>query len=153
MQVKELMTRDVISVSPETPVSKIAEILTTKRIHGLPVVENNKLLGIITESDFFIKGLPAGSVTTYVNLLQKLEEENNLNDKQMDDIQKLKKSTAKDVMSADCLTVSKDQDVNDLIKLFKEKRLFTFPVVDNEKNLVGVVTQADIIKMMMTDNF
>ena len=53
MTVKEIMTKDVITVSPETPIEEAALIMRRKKIGGLPVIEDDKLVGIITESDIF----------------------------------------------------------------------------------------------------
>ena len=56
MLAKEIMTTKVISVSEETPITQIAEIVSKNRIHGVPVVDQeNKVVGIITETDFFTK--------------------------------------------------------------------------------------------------
>jgi len=56
MKINEIMTKDVICVKEDTPILEIAEIVSEKKIHGVPVVdENDKVVGIITETDFFTK--------------------------------------------------------------------------------------------------
>ena len=56
MKIKEIMTKEVMSVKEEAPISEIAEIMSKNKIHALPVVDDeNKVLGIITETDFFTK--------------------------------------------------------------------------------------------------
>jgi len=55
MKVKDIMTKDVIFVSPETKINKVADKLIKHRIHGVPVIKEGKLVGIITETDFFTK--------------------------------------------------------------------------------------------------
>lgn len=52
-QVKEVMTRKPITVAPKTPIREAANLMLLHKISGLPVVENEKLIGIITESDIF----------------------------------------------------------------------------------------------------
>ena len=54
MLIKDIMTQDVITVSKETPLKEAAGLLAKFRVHGLPVVDGNKkVVGIVTESDFF----------------------------------------------------------------------------------------------------
>lgn len=53
LKLSEIMTRDVITVTPETPVREAAQIMLDNKIAGLPVVEDGELVGIITESDIF----------------------------------------------------------------------------------------------------
>jgi len=50
---EEIMTRDVVTISPETPVEEAALLMRERKVGGLPVVEDGKLVGIITESDIF----------------------------------------------------------------------------------------------------
>jgi len=51
-RVREVMIQDVVTVSPELPVTKAAQLLIERRIHRLPVVENGKLVGIVSSLDF-----------------------------------------------------------------------------------------------------
>jgi acetoin utilization protein AcuB len=50
---KDVMTKDVITVKPDTPVQEAARIMADKKVGGLPVVQNGKLIGVITETDLF----------------------------------------------------------------------------------------------------
>jgi predicted transcriptional regulator len=56
MQVKDIMSKNVITTNPEARVSDVAKLLHQHKIHGIPVVDGKHLVGIITETDFFIKG-------------------------------------------------------------------------------------------------
>ena len=59
IQVKNIMTKRVISVLKNENITKVARLLNKFKIHGVPVVDkNNKLVGLITESDFFVRSLP-----------------------------------------------------------------------------------------------
>jgi len=53
MQVKDIMIKKITYVSPEDNIMEVADIIFKKGFHGLPVVEKNKVVGIITEDDFF----------------------------------------------------------------------------------------------------
>ena len=52
LAVKEVMTTDVVTTSPDTPLAKAARVMLERKIGALPVVENSKLVGLLTESDF-----------------------------------------------------------------------------------------------------
>ncbi len=148
MKVKDIMTSEVLSANPETKVTDVAKIFTENRIHAVPVIENQKVIGIITESDFFIKGLSNMYLPTYIDFLMKGRAGENLTEKQKLKIDKLLGSRAEDIMSTDCFTISYNAEVSELIDVFREKRLFTLPVVDENNNLIGIVAQADIIKLL-----
>ena len=69
MKVSDIMTKNVISVSPEDDISKVAQMMSEHKIHALPVLEGkNQLVGIITESDFFAKDSAGIYLPTLVNL-------------------------------------------------------------------------------------
>ena len=71
MKVKQIMVKKVISASPDTEIIKVAELLTINRIHGLPIISNNIVLGIITETDFFVKDLAQVYLPSYIDFLKK----------------------------------------------------------------------------------
>lgn len=53
LTVEKIMSRDVLKVTPETPILDAAQTMLEKKVSGLPVMENDKLVGIVTESDIF----------------------------------------------------------------------------------------------------
>ena len=70
MKIKDIMTTNIISADPEMAVSKVADILFTNRFHGLPIVENKKLVGIITEDDFFLKNYDKIYLPSYLRFIE-----------------------------------------------------------------------------------
>lgn len=149
MKVKDIMTKDVFYVSPDSKITEVSKIFTEKRIHGLPVVDNGQIVGIITESDFFIKGVSNLYLPTYIHLLEKSKlHKKRVDKKDKEGMDKLLKAKASDVMTKNCLTVDQNMDTDELIEIFKEKALYTLPVVDDSNKMVGIITQADIIKLI-----
>ncbi|MFA7319427.1 MAG: CBS domain-containing protein [Parcubacteria group bacterium] len=146
MQIKEIMTRDVISVSPETDISKISDILYTNRFHGVPVIDKDKLIvGLITESDFFLKKYDDIYFPTYIKFMKESRMTRYLPEELKKDIEALLKSAAKDIMTADPITFSSEDDVAALMEKVKETKFTTFPVVDETKRLIGIITLADYL--------
>lgn len=146
MKVKDIMTKDVISVTVDTKVNEVANILTEKRIHGVPVVdENKKVIGIVTETNFFAK--VDGDM--YLSKFVKKVEENKL-----PDVASLKKDEEIDsetkviqIMTESCVTVDENMDTDNLFEVFRKKGYHTIPVADENGRLTGIVSIADIIKM------
>lgn len=148
MQVKDIMTEDVVSVSPETKIGEVAHILTEKRFHGLPVVENGKLLGIIVEDDFFVKDQSNFHLPSYINFIEKSGRANKSSEKQEEKIKELLNVRAKDIMTSECLSFSPQMEIKDILKVFKETRINTFPVIDERDNVVGIITLADVLNLI-----
>jgi CBS domain-containing protein len=148
MKIEQIMIKKVVVVKAKDKISEVAQVMTKYRIHGVPVVKKNKLVGIITETDFFVKDLPDLYLPSYINFLKSTKMTGNIKHSKKKEIKAILKATAKDIMTIGCITMSPEDDVSNMIKIIKEKHIFTFPVVDEENNLVGIVTQADIIKLI-----
>jgi CBS domain-containing protein len=145
MRIEDIMVRDVISVTADMPVSKVADIIFQNRFHGVPVIENGKVVGIITENDFFIKGFGDLYLPSYLKFLEENGMAEKLPEADREKIIKLISAKARDIMSADCLTFDPEADIQEMIETVKKTKFTTFPVTDGEKKLVGIVTIADVI--------
>lgn len=144
MRARDVMQRDVQTVSPEATVREVAEKLAQAAYTGLPVVdEQGKLVGIVTEADLLMqlkplelpKMFPFLGGVVYLESPRRFEEQ-------------LRKATAtlvRDVMTKDVVTVTEDTPLQELASIMVEKRINRLPVVDNGR-LVGIVTRDDIIR-------
>ncbi|MBD3300783.1 MAG: CBS domain-containing protein [Candidatus Moranbacteria bacterium] len=149
MQVKEIMTKEVISANEDTTIVEISKILEKHKFHGLPIVnDNDELVGIVTESDFFIKDMPEIFLPSYITFLKRVEVAQKLPRKQRKEYEGILKAKAKDIMTKEVVSLLPESHINDLIKIFKENKIHTVPIIDNFRNLVGVVTQADVIRLL-----
>ena len=144
---REIMTPDPVTVTPETPVAQIAAILHEKRINGVPVVEGDAVVGVVTESDL-IEGKKKLHIPTVISLLDGfifLE-----NPARTDrELKKMTATRAADVMTQRPLTIGEDTPVEEIATIMSEKKVHTLPVLDREGRLAGVVGRADIIKTIM----
>ncbi|KKP79639.1 MAG: hypothetical protein A2271_03300 [Candidatus Moranbacteria bacterium RIFOXYA12_FULL_35_19] len=148
MKIKEIMTKEVMSVKEEAPISEIAEIMSKNKIHALPVVDDeNKVLGIITETDFFTKD---SSNMVYMPSLIDFINKGKIKygEEEKEAMHAVLHATAKDIMSAKCENVSPEMEIEDFIKLIKERSFNSYPVVDSEGVLIGIITVADAIKLL-----
>jgi CBS domain-containing protein len=138
MKIESLMTRDVVSVTPDTPLKDVAALLSEKHISGLPVCDTDgTVLGVVSEAD--ILRLEQG-IGPYVGgrlrwLVRRLDDE----------IDKLGARTAGAAMTAPALTVRPIDHAAAAARLMVGHRINRLPVVAEGK-LVGIVTRADLVR-------
>jgi len=126
MSVSDFMTTDLVTVTPDTPIFDAVDLMKKHDIHRLPVLENNQLVGLITEG-IIQEAMPskATSLSVYeVNYL-------------------LNKTTVRDVMIKNIETISPDALLEDGIAIMRSKNIGVLPVVEGP-NLLGIITNNDI---------
>jgi acetoin utilization protein AcuB len=131
MRVKEMMTKNPVTVEPDTLVLDARKIMKEKNIRRLPVVEKGKLVGIVTKHDLLeAKPSPATPVS--------LHELNYL----------LSKMKVEEIMEKNPVTVTPNTPFEDALRIGQEKKIGSFPVVENGK-LVGITTESDIVRYLI----
>lgn len=149
MNAKDIMTKDVVSIGVKTKVVDIAKLLLKKGIHGVPVIDKEKkILGIITMSDFFIKGYPEIYLPSYINFLKKTKFHKNVKLKQKASSNTLLKAKATDIMTENCFCIPEDTEVKDILNRYSSSSLKTIPIINKELQLVGIITRSDIVKLI-----
>ena len=131
MRAKDMMTKNPITVNPDTLVLDAQKIMRQKNIRRLPVVEKGKLVGIVTKHDL-LEAEP--SPATPANLY----ELNYL----------LSKMKVKEIMKKNPVTINPDTPFEDALRIGQEKKVGSFPVVDKGK-LVGITTESDIVRFLI----
>ena len=117
MQVREAMTRDVQVASPSQSIQQVARLMFDLDAGFLPVGENDRLIGAITDRDIAVRGIAKG---------------------------KGPKTAVRDVMTNDVLYCFDDEDIEHVARNMGEQQIRRLPVVDREKRLVGILALADI---------
>jgi CBS domain-containing protein len=145
MKIKDIMVTKVTSATPDTGISEVVDIIFRHRFHGLPVISGERVVGIITEDDFFLKNYDDLYLPSYIQFLQKNKIADNLSEETREKIKKLLGTKARDLMTANPVCVEPETEISDLMELIKKTKFTTFPVTDKNKNLVGLVTLADIL--------
>ncbi len=148
MKVSDIMTEEVISVQPSDKVIEVADLIQKKGFNGVPVVEDGKVLGMITESDLVSRGPASFHIPSLIKFFQEFELEKYASGKNKSDFQSIFEADAKSIMNADFVSISPEAEITELIKVFQEKHINPIPVVDQEKNLVGIVSLSDVIKLI-----
>jgi CBS domain-containing protein len=118
MKVKKAMHKGVVWVSPDTPLPEIAKKMHEEDIGALPVGENDKLIGMITDRDIVCRGVAKGK-----------------------DIAKM---TARDVMTKGITWCREDSDMEEALELMEKHKIRRLPVIDGDKRMVGILSLGDI---------
>jgi CBS domain-containing protein len=147
MQVREIMTRDVVTVQPASPVTTVARLFREKAISGVPVVDDEGLVvGIITEVDLIARHARP-HFPAYVQFLDSIIYLQGTR-RYRDSMRRILATTAAELMTSPVLTVNPAVDVQDLAALMVERRVNPVPVVDDEDRLVGIVSHTDLLQMI-----
>jgi len=149
MKVSEVMTKEVATVSPDTPIKKAAAILAEKNVSGMPVVEQGKVVGVFSEEDVLrhIKTTKKDLRLVYpsISSLGIAFQEEVTQRELLEAYEEIGNRPVRDVMSKDVVTVAPDISLNEAIVKMVERGINRLPVVERG-NLVGIVTRGDVIR-------
>lgn len=117
MQIKEVMSRDVILASPRQTVSEVAQMMAARDIGFMPVGDHDRIVGMVTDRDIVVRGIAAG---------------------------KGPNTPISEVMTEDVKYCFDDEDIDHVILNMGENQVRRLPVMNRNKRLVGIVTLADV---------
>ncbi len=141
MLVRDVMTKNVLSITKYESIIQVANILTDKNISGLPVVDKeNKVIGIITQADI-LSMVGVSREHTFKDLLKYMLGER-LPERRIGDL-------VGDIMTSPALTIKPDTNVAEAVKIMDEKKIRRLTVVDESNKLIGILTRADILKAVI----
>jgi len=147
---KDIMTKDPITVSPDTELPFAAKLLLEKSVNGLPVLDaEGKLVGIICQSDLIAqqKKLPIPSIFTLLDGFIPLSSMKHLEKA----VQKISGTTVSDAMTPDPVTITPETSIEEVANLMVDNNFHTLPVVEKGR-LVGVVGKEDVLKTLVADS-
>ena len=139
MRARDVMTAEVVSVTPETTVPEIAALLIQRRISAVPVLDKGKLVGIVSEGDLMRRpetdtepgASPWLSLFTGPGVVPER-------------FSKAHGTTAREVMTGDVVTVEPDTPLNEVARLLETRRIKRVPVVEKGR-LVGILSRANLL--------
>lgn len=149
MKAKDFMTRDVISVPPEMPIQELAQLMTEKKISGLPVIGEVGLMGIITEGDLVdrVKKIHLPTLVTILDVVIPVAGERRYEE----ELRKMAGSTAQDIMTTEVVVTDEEMELSDVATLLSEERVALLPVLRGDQ-VVGIIGKRDIIRAMLVDS-
>ena len=140
---KDIMSMPVISVAPDTPVAKIATLLSSQRISGVPVIKNGRLMGVVNEMDLLhrheIGTEDAPTQPWWARLFG--------GDPAPSHYVKSHAWQAQDIMTRPVTTVSEDTALSKIATLFNSRAIRRLPVV-REGKVIGIITRANLVQAL-----
>jgi CBS domain-containing protein len=117
-KVRDVMPERPRAVTPQTPLSEVAELMDAEDVGAIPVVEDDRLVGIVTDRDIVVRAIAKGKDPRGM--------------------------PAADASSRELVTVSPDDDLSDALKLMAQYQVRRLAVTGEDERLIGVVSQADV---------
>ncbi len=142
MRAADVMEPDVLSVYPDTSVNDVAKLLLKNRISAVPVVDNGKLVGIVSEGDLIRR------VETNTDKHRSWWLELMISDEKLaTDYVKSHARFAGEVMSRPVVTADENTPLDQVAKLFENHNIKRVPIVRGS-NVVGIVSRADLLRLL-----
>jgi CBS domain-containing protein len=146
LSARDIMTTEVLTVSPETSIAELSKTLENRKIGGLPVVDQGgRLVGVITQSDLVdrARDLELPPAINILDLHIYLQIPSHL----IKRVEKMLGTTVGDCMSPNPVTVAPDTPVSQIAALMAKQKVHTIPVLKGGK-LVGVIGKMDLVRAM-----
>lgn len=118
MKIKSCMPKGAQWISPDTPVTAVAKMMVEQDIGAVPVGENDRLIGMVTDRDIALRGVANG--------------------------REVSRLTARDVMTDGIIWCRDSDDVNHAARIMESKKVRRLPVIDKNKRMVGILSLGDI---------
>jgi CBS domain-containing protein len=141
---KDIMTRNIVTVKPDTSVEALASILIKNGISGVPVIdESGALYGIVTENDLISQNtrLHIPTVVSFLGAAIYLESSKKFEQ----DVKRMCATKVADICTRTVISISEDTTVLDIATIMTEKKFHLLPVVKAGK-VVGIVGKRDMVK-------
>jgi CBS domain-containing protein len=119
MKVKDAMHKGADWVSPETPIAELAKLMRDHDVGAIPIGENDRLIGMVTDRDIVCKGLAADGFDS-------------------------RRATARDVMTADIHCCREDDDLAKAVRHMEELKVRRLPVINKSKRMIGMLSLGDV---------
>ena len=119
MIVKDAMHRGVDWVSPDTPVTELAKLMRDHDVGAIPIGENDRLVGMVTDRDIVCKGLAQDTFDA-------------------------RRATARDVMTAEIHCCREDDDLAKAVRHMEELKVRRLPVINKSKRMIGILSLGDV---------
>jgi acetoin utilization protein AcuB len=130
MKVVDVMTKGPLTLGPRETVGQADEMMTQNHFRQIPIVEDKELVGIVTDRD--VRSFLSGSI-----LASPGARERALN------------TAVREIMTTEPITVSADDDLQEILELLIEEKIGGIPVVDDTEGLVGIVTYVDMLRCFL----
>jgi CBS domain-containing protein len=141
MNVEDIMTREVSSVTPDTSIQAAAKLMADRHVSGLPVIEaDGRLVGIITDNDLILRQKRRETMTWWRSLVSapaRLARE----------YRKAAGTTVSEVMTRSVLSISPVYEIQTAASILHNRGIRRLPVV-RDGRVVGIISRGDLVKAL-----
>ncbi len=145
---RDIMTPDPVTVHRDLSVTEAAKLMVERRIGALPVVENDRLVGLVTEGDLIMQDVKI-EFPTYIHLLDGFIMYPPATARFESELKKAVGATVADVMTSEPVVVQASAPVEDIATLMVDREVSRLPVLDGEK-VVGIISKSDIVRSIVS---
>ncbi|WP_373538916.1 CBS domain-containing protein [Chamaesiphon sp.] len=143
--VADWMNRDLLTVTPSTPLADAVKLLVARHISGLPVIdETGKLVGVISESDLMWREQGLEQPPYMIFLGGVIYFQNPLTYER--DLHKALGQTVGEVMTPHAISIAANTSLSEAARLMHDKKIHRLPVVDEQNHPIGIITESDIVR-------
>jgi CBS domain-containing protein len=150
MKVRDIMTKNVITLQPDATLHKALETFTKKGISGAPVVKDGKLVGLVTQLDIikvldiYIPKIHLTSMPQFFLVLAGLKSRRKTTELKKK-LMAASRLTVEDFMNTDPVVIGKEADIMEASRILNTYKVNRLPVIEKGK-VIGIVTRNDIIR-------
>lgn len=144
--VREIMRTDVPTVSPDDSVARVALVLSTADVSGVPVVENGEVIGVVTDSDI-VERQASPDLPTYGSIFDaifSIDVGVDFND----EMRHVLAVSARELMTAPVFNLRHNATLEEAATLMIDRKIGVVPVLGDSEELIGVVTRRDLVRMI-----
>lgn len=146
MLCRDVMTRNVVTAGPDMPVVEIARVLVDRNISAVPVVDDDRVVGVVSEGDLIRHIEPEPDRRSWWLTLIQCPDERALK------YLRSHGQLARHVMTSPAITVTENTPLSDAARILEERRIKRVPVVQDGR-LVGIVSRANILQGLVSADF
>lgn len=132
IHIKNYMTDEVVTIEKSTSLLEAHRLMGTKRIRSLPVIEDDQLVGMVTRTDLMSSDPSRMASRNNQEFSLKILTQ---------DVEKL--------MSSPVFTISQDEEINAAARLMLKHKIHVLPVIDDQRKMVGIITESDLFLMVV----
>lgn len=144
--VTQIMRTDVPVISPSTTIGETARILVEYKVPGVTVVENNKVIGLVTEADLIAREADVDVPTPvpFLDAIFMAHAGPNFDD----EMRKVTAVNARQLMTSPVISVRSNATLTEVATLMVDRRINPVPVLDEHLNVVGLVSRSDLVRII-----
>lgn len=144
LTVKDVMRRQVPVAAPATAIAELARLMVEHRVPGVPIVENDQLVGIVTEGDLIQReaSIDFPEATTFFDAIVYADAGEPFGE----ELRHVLGTTAKDLMTTPVISIRDFATLSELATLMVQRRINPIPVVDEERRIIGLATRSGLVE-------